>query len=91
MNPQQLTEAQQKFFEFQKNLTETVVSPNNEITISFNGLLEVTSLVIDPSLQQEAVTPLLISAFNRGIKNTSQKIQAAVQELQKQMLPPSNK
>ncbi len=85
MNPQQIKEAQEKFLQLQKNIQETVTSLNGEITVVFDGNVQITKLVIANNIDTSVLEPLLTETINRGIKNVSIKIQNAMKLLQQQM------
>ena len=85
MKPQQIKEAQEKFLQLQKNIQETVTSLNGEITVVFDGNVQITKLVIANNIDTSVLEPLLTETINRGIKNVSIKIQNAMKLLQQQM------
>lgn len=83
MDPKKIKEMQEIFLQFQKTISETVSSPNNEICVTFNGNIEITQLVIDKNVPENLLNQLLIETINKGIKNTSVKIQGALVTVQK--------
>ena len=85
MNQEKIIELQKKFVEIRNAISEKSVSENGDVSVTFNGNLEITSLQFNSQMKYETVNPILISTINKGIKQTSAKIQQAMQALQKDM------
>jgi DNA-binding protein YbaB len=84
MNPK-IKEAQEKFITFQKNLRETVISENNEISVTLDGDVQITSLKIAPGIDLDILENLLINTINNGIKSISRRMQERLMLLQQDM------
>jgi Uncharacterized protein conserved in bacteria len=89
MTPQQIKEIQEKFLQMQKQIQETVISANNEITVVFDGNVQITNLVIASHKNIEQLQPLLIETLNKGIKQVSERIKNTMLLLQQQMQQPN--
>jgi DNA-binding protein YbaB len=84
MNPK-IKEAQEKFITFQKNLRETVISENNEISVTLDGDVQITSLKIASGIDLDILENLLINTINNGIKSISRRMQERLMLLQQDM------
>ena len=89
MTPQQIKEIQEKFLQMQKQIQETITSANNEITVVFDGNVQITNLVITSDKSIEQLNPLLIETLNKGIKQVSERIKNTMLLLQQQMQQPN--
>jgi len=84
MDIAQQQELQKQWLEIQRGITETVNSENEEVSITFNGFVEIISLKIKPDLELDKIEELLTTTLNKGIKSVSQKAQNTFLLFQKQ-------
>jgi DNA-binding protein YbaB len=89
MNQQKIKEIQQQFMEFQKSISETTVSQNQEVSVVINGNIEIVSLTYDNTLSPQRLNELLIETINKGIKTTSLKVSDALKIANQQMMTAS--
>jgi DNA-binding protein YbaB len=83
MNSVKQQQLQTQWATEQKNIRETIESPNKEISITINGNVEIISLKIQDNLHPEILESLLISFLNLGIKSVSLKAQQEVAQFRK--------
>ena len=89
MNPQQVKQIQEKFLQMQSQIQETVVSADGEITVVFNGNVQIINLTVSGNKSIEQLQPVLIETINKGIITVSEKIKNAMLLLQQQMQNPT--
>ena len=85
MNLEKMNEFQKRMAEYQKSFNETVSSTNDEITVNFNGTIQISSIQSKVDLNDEINKAILIETINTGIRNTSQKVSIGVKMITEQM------
>jgi DNA-binding protein YbaB len=89
MTQQQIKEVQEKFLQMQSQIQETVVSGNGDITVVFDGNVQITNLIVTSNKSIEQLQPVLVETINKGIKLVSEKIRNAMLLLQQQIQQPN--
>lgn len=85
MNNINIKNIQNAFLERQQLLQVTSLSDcNSENKVTFNGKLEIIDLKIDTSLLTNELKGEIILLINKGIRETSIKVNAIMVDLQKE-------
>ncbi|WP_028298593.1 YbaB/EbfC family nucleoid-associated protein [Olivibacter sitiensis] len=78
MYTEKIQAVQNKLAALQKNISETTSDTANDISITLNGQLQVTALVINKQLSIEEVELKLPQLINSTIIKVSAKVQEAL-------------
>ncbi|QEM03066.1 YbaB/EbfC family nucleoid-associated protein [Mucilaginibacter rubeus] len=66
----------------QNSVSETVISPNNEVSVTVNGNAQITELHINEELPAEKLEPILMQSINKCLITVSHTMQAKLLSLQ---------
>ncbi|WP_447640686.1 MULTISPECIES: YbaB/EbfC family nucleoid-associated protein [Chitinophagaceae] len=77
MNHTRQQELQKQWNIEQKSIRETITSTGNEVSMTFNGNIEIIELKIQEDIFIGQLSPILVACINAGIKNTSIRAQQA--------------
>lgn len=84
MNSLNLNSVQNRFIQLQNSIEETITSPNGEISVTFNGKVQITELTIKNTTPSN-LESILAETINAGLNNVSTRLKNVMLLLQQEV------